>query len=381
MRFDCVLGPKLLITEVPRNVILGSNILHQLSQVISDLHLGSNCLFIQGESESEIDIGAIATSIKSFIEHTGRKVFSYFHKSFPHSNIEPIQKLITSKNIHFLVVLGESFTIEDVKYVIQLSDKEIDWISIPTAPVHDGFCSPFVFLLEEDGAEEYYGLTKPPIAVFADTEIIQQTTSRAIKSGIGVLLSKFSSNWDWKLASRLRSEPISDFTALVSDELMFLQANNLKYTSVSPNNPQISITEILKGLIISGFLGSFSNNIRASYGSEHMFAQALDHVIPGQTLRGERVALGTIMMSSLQGQDWRVIRDYYKSAGVAVTADELGIKSSTIVKALLQAVQYPKKLAGKDRFYTILGEDGLTEDAAFRLMYRTGIIGKRPGLN
>ncbi len=111
-----------------------------------------------------------------------------------------------------------------------------------------------------------------------------------------------------------------------------------------------------------------------------MFAQALDHIIPGKTLRGERVALGTIMMSSLQGQDWRVIREFYKAAGVAVNADELGIKSTAIVKALLQAVKYPKELAESERFYTILGVEGLKEDAVFRLIYRTGIIGNRPGL-
>lgn len=375
-----VLGPKLLITEVPRNVVLGANILHQLPTIISDLHLGVNALLIRGDTESDIDIEAIVQSVAKLIESTARKVFHHFHKPFPDNNTHLILDLIKEEKIDFIVVVGESFTIEDVKFVIQSLDNTLDWISIPTAPVHDGFTSPFIFLQEKDGAEEYFGLTKPPIAVLADTSLIQQASPRAIKSGIGILLSKFSSNWDWKLASRLRSEPISDFTALVSDELMFLQANNLKLTSVSPNNPQISISEILKGLIISGFLGSFSNNIRASYGSEHMFAQALDHIIPDKTLRGERVALGTIMMASLQGQDWRLIRDYYKSAGVAVTADELGIKSSSIVKALLQAVEYPRNLSSEDRFYTILGKEGLTEDAAFRLIYRTGIIGNRPGL-
>jgi glycerol dehydrogenase-like iron-containing ADH family enzyme len=136
----------------------------------------------------------------------------------------------------------------------------------------------------------------------------------------------------------------------------------------------------MKGLIIRGFLSSFSNNIRASFGSEHMFSQALDHIVPGQTLRGERVALGTIMMASLQGQEWRVIRDFYKSAGVAVTAEELNLKNSSIIKALRNAVQFSKSLSGETEFYTILGNEGLTEDAALRLTYRTGIIGNRPGI-
>lgn len=360
--------------------MLGNNVLNQLSKIINDLHLGRKCLFVIGTSESEIALESISESIKISIQKTGREVIEWKKELQTKKELEDLFEQVKAQKIHFIVVLGESFTIEGIKYVVQQTNNTIDWISIPTAPIHDGFASPFIFLLEEDGGEEYYGLSKPPIAIIADTTILEQSTSRAINSGIGILLSKFTSNWDWKLASRLRSEPISDFTALVSDELMMLQANNLKLTPLLPNNPKMAITEILKGLIISGFLGSFSNNIRSSYGSEHMFAQALDHQIPGKTLRGERVALGTIMMASLQSQDWRLIRDFYKSAGLAVTAEELGISTTSIMKALLNAVKFPTTITDSERFYTILGEEGLTEDAALRLMYRTGIIGKRPGL-
>ncbi len=375
-----MLGPKLLITEVPRNVVLGYNVLNQLSKIINELHLGRKCLFVIGTTESDINIDTISESIKISIQETGRDVLEWKKPLQSKTELEQLLEQVNSQQLNFFVVLGESYTIEAVKYIVQQTKITVDWISIPTAPIHDGFSSPFIFLLEDDGGEEYYGLSKPPIAILADTALLEQSSTRAINSGIGILLSKFSSNWDWKLASRLRNEPISDFTALVSDELMMLQAHNLKVTPLLPNHPQIAITEILKGLIISGFLGSFSSNIRASYGSEHMFAQALDHIIPRKTLRGERVALGTIMMASLQGQDWRLIRDFYKSAGLSVTAEELGISTTAIMKALLNAVKYPKTLIDSERFYTILGEEGLTEDAALRLMYRTGIIGNRPGL-
>lgn len=375
-----MLGPKLLITEVPRNVVLGYQVLNQLSKLINDLHLGRKCLFVIGTTESDINLESISESIKISIQKTGREVVEWRKSLQTKPEIEQLYQMVKSQKNNFFIVLGESYTIEAVKYIVQKTNNTVDWISIPTAPIHDGFASPFIFLLEKDGGEEYYGLSKPPIAIIADTTILEHSTTRAINSGIGILLSKFTSNWDWKLASRLRSEPISDFTALVSDELMMLQANNLKITPLLPNNPKMAITEILKGLIISGFLGSFSNNIRSSYGSEHMFAQALDHQIPGKTLRGERVALGTIMMASLQSQDWRLIRDFYKSAGLAVTAEELGIRTTSIMKALLNAVKFPKTITDSERFYTILGEDGLTEDAALRLMYRTGIIGRRPGL-
>ncbi len=242
-----MLGPKLLITEVPRNVILGSNVVNQLEKIINDLHLGKDCFFVVGKTDSDVDIKTISQNIKKLIEKTGRSVIEYADKYVTNEELEKLKDKLIKQHVKFIVVLGESLTIEQVKYIVKLSKNTIDWISIPTAPTHDGFASPFIFLQEPDGGEEYYGLAKPPIAIIADTSILGQATPRTIKSGIGILLSKFSSNWDWKLASRLRSEPISDFTALVSDELMHLQANNLKVASLAPNNPQIAISEILKG--------------------------------------------------------------------------------------------------------------------------------------
>ena len=373
-----MLGPKILKTEVTRKVILGRKIFSNLSEILNELHLGENGLVIQGKSDFEFELKETVEEISSGVTKTKRKIELIVLKTLEVQQIEYIIETIKTKQIKFIIVIGNAKTIEFVKYIIKQLDKHIEWISVPTSPEHDGFASPFVFLDDSKKGEKFYGFVKPPIAILADINIIENSSRREIQSGIGILLSKYTSNWDWKLASRLRSEPISDFGVLIADELVKIQSNNFNLATFNPNNPSIALSEILKGLIISGFLSAFSNNLRAVYGSEHMFAQALDSIESNKTLRGERVALGTIMMASLQGQDWRQIRDHLKSAGIPISASELNIKNSSIVKALLLAINYSKS---EDNFYyTILGEKGLTEDSAFRLVYRTGIIGNRPGL-
>lgn len=375
-----LLGPKLLKTEVSRFVTLGPGVISNIANIVSNLHMGRSGLVIQGKDETELGLRSISNDIKIKLEETGREITVLTMQEHYKSQIIRLKQQIIDLDPNFILIIGEGYYIEAIKYLMTLVPKHIEWISVPTSPVHDGFASPFIFLREKNKGERYNGVTKPPVAIIADTLLLQNADPKTIRSGVGILLSRYTSNWDWKLASRLRSEPISDFTALVSDEIVNIQASNLEHIATfNPNNPGISIRELMKGLVITGFLGSFSNNIRASYGSEHMFAQALDSIIPGKTLRGERVALGTIMMASLQGQNWRLIRSYYQHAGLPVTAKDAGIKSSAIIKSLLLAINFPHE-THETKYYTILGEKGLTEEAAFRLVYRTGIIGKRAGL-
>lgn len=371
-----MIASKLLKTEVTRHVSLGAHVLDKLGEVADELQLGTKGLILVGPMTGDNDPVELANEVMSYLAPERQVTVIHLSGEDGWVDLEPVVARVKELAPEFVVALGEGEGVDRTKYVVQqVGDPLLEWVSIPTAPTHDGFASPFIFLDLGGSGEEYYGLARPPIAILADSALVARSSTRTIRSGLGDLLSKYTAVWDWKLASRLRGEPISDFAALVADELVELQASNLTGSSINPHNPE-SVSVVLKGLIISGFLGSFSSSLRSIYGSEHMFADALDHIAPGKTLHGERVALGTVMMASLQGQDWRKIRGHLKAAGVPVTAKELGLRSSTIVKALLSAVNYPRD----QHFYTILGEQGLSEDAAFRLMYRTGIIGSRPGI-
>ena len=80
------------------------------------------------------------------------------------------------------------------------------------------------------------------------------------------------------------------------------------------------------------------------------------------------VDLVTIMMAYLYGANWIMIRDSLKALGAPTNAEELDIEPNYLVQALTQA-----HLVRPERF-TILGEKGLTKDAAEKLARATGVI-------
>jgi len=106
---------------------------------------------------------------------------------------------------------------------------------------------------------------------------------------------------------------------------------------------------------------------RPASGSEHLFAHAMMRICPNKALHGELVGIGTIMMMYLHGGSWKRIKRALQTIGAPTTAYDLDIDPEDVITALTLAHKIRKR-------YTILGETGLTEDAAKKLAKRTGVI-------
>ena len=170
---------------------------------------------------------------------------------------------------------------------------------------------------------------------------------------------------DWKLAYKLINEPFSDSAAalsLMTAKLLIEQANNIQ-----PRHPE-SAGIVVKGLISSGMAISIARSSRPASGSEHKFSHALDKIAPKPALHGEQCGVGTILMMYLQGGDWKKIRSVLKQVNAPTNAKELGIKEEYIIEALTQAHNIRKSR------YTILGDRGLTKEAALNIALKTGVI-------
>ena len=74
------------------------------------------------------------------------------------------------------------------------------------------------------------------------------------------------------------------------------------------------------------------------------------------------------MCAYLHGANWQMIKDFLQTIGAPTTAKELGIDSEYVVKALTMAHSI------RPERYTILGESGLTRDAALKVATITGVI-------
>jgi glycerol-1-phosphate dehydrogenase [NAD(P)+] len=269
-----------------------------------------------------------------------------------------------------LVCAGGGRIIEMGKYCLFKSSDRMEMISVPTSTPHDGIASPFIFL--EDPTETFIGECRPPIAVIADVDKIAKhpNLTRYLAAGVGDTLGKITAIWDWRHAYRLKSERYSRFVGGVLENADTLFQNQVSEALIDPDH---AIQVVLKALLIAGVLMGTSNDIRVGYGSEHMFASSLAAEMKDASetslLHGERVALGTILMSKLQNQNYQKIKELLEIAGCPVTIDDFdeSIPPEAIVNALLKAHKM-------SQIYTILGRSGLTRVAALRLAHSTGII-------
>jgi len=131
---------------------------------------------------------------------------------------------------------------------------------------------------------------------------------------------------------------------------------------------ETGIRTVVEALISCGVAMSIAGSSRPCSGSEHLFSHALGMVAPQPALHGEQVGVGTIMCAYLHGANWQLIKDVLNKIGAPTNARGLGIENKYVVKAMTIAHRIRP-----DR-YTILGEKGLTREAAERVAQVTGVI-------
>lgn len=356
---------EILESVVPRSIIIGKSILDKLPEVIHSLGTkpkimiltGPNTKLIVGEKIYEIVINQGLESEIIIVENSSLETANNYSDQ------------VNRYNPDILISAGGGKTIDVGKYCLLKNSQKIEMISIPTATPHDGIASPFIFL--DNPTEKFIGECRTPAAILADVEIILQHPEllRYLAAGVGDTVGKITAIWDWKYAWRMKSEKFSRFVGGVLENADTLFQSQVSEALIDPEH---AIQVVLKALLIAGVLMGTSNDIRVGYGSEHMISAALHSETPrSKILHGERIAISSILMARLQGQDHMRIVDILSKVGCPTNLGDL--EDEIAPEALIRALQKAHKI--NDDKYTILGRTGLTEIAAWNLVNETGVIG------
>ena len=260
----------------------------------------------------------------------------------------------------FIVSIGGGTTIDLGKYAaFKLG---IPFISVPTAASHDGIASPMVSL---KGLRSPYSIkARPPIAIIADVNIIMSAPHRLLASGCGDIIAKLTAVRDWKLAHKLKNEYYGEYAA----SLAVLSAKLvMRHAKLIGAHKEEGVRIVIEALVSCGVAMCIAGSSRPCSGAEHQFSHVLDMIAPKPALHGEQCGVGTIMMAYLHGMNWRKIKKALKIIGAPTTAKELGIDDEYIIRALVEAHKVRPR-------YTILGDSGLTWEAAEKLARATGVI-------
>ena len=344
--------------EMPQMLSLGSNMIQSLPEIIHQLSIGSNCLLI---TDSFL-INRYAKDVEQILlDSKGIEIHLSTIEDSTLAEVDKQLNLLKEMKTDFVIGLGGGRPI-DVAKLTSFKAKQ-RFISVPTIASHDGIASSRASLR---GIDERHSIqARPPIAVVADTSILDKSPYKFTCAGCGDILAKKTSIKDWLLAHRLKNEMISPTSIALAKMTVELVSQNADLIKNQSNGYS---RIVMNSLIASSLAMCVAGSSRPGSGSEHMFSHALDEIVEKPALHGEQCAIGSIMMAFLHDLDWEAIKSVMEEIGLSTKASDLGIKDEEIIKALeIAHTIRPER-------YTILGKDGLTSEAAIRVATKTGVI-------
>jgi glycerol-1-phosphate dehydrogenase [NAD(P)+] len=272
-----------------------------------------------------------------------------------------IRTLPLERKATYIIGLGGGKVIDVAKMVAYKLNKH--FISIPTAPSHDGIASQFVSIRSLSRAYSY--LAKPPLAIIIDIDVVSSAPKRLVASGVGDALAKFTAVKDWYLSKIRTGEYYGDYSA----NLALLGARMVsKHAGGIGRGFKESIRVLVEALISDGVAAGIAGSSRPCSGSEHLFSHALDIYSSQHALHGEQCGVGAIIMMYLHGGNYNRIKRALKKAGAPTNSNELGIDEKNIIKALVMARNV------RPERYTILSEVKMDEKMAKEVAMETGVI-------
>jgi glycerol-1-phosphate dehydrogenase [NAD(P)+] len=171
------------------------------------------------------------------------------------------------------------------------------FISLPTAPSVDGFTSPSASLVLKRSKQTV--MAQPPVAVFADLDILTAAPQPLIAAGFGDILGKAIALADWQLGHWLWGEPYSaEIARRVRNTLQQCIAAAPRLCPATADG----IRQLMFSLVDSGLCMLDFGNSRPAAGAEHY----MSHYLEMKLLREQRPAVlhgAKVALCSLQAAE------------------------------------------------------------------------------
>ena len=337
---------------LPRIVVTGPGVLEQIPAIIAELDIPERGLIVCDKNTLEIAGNQVIEYLEAG-SHPMQKV------EISGANIKELERVESySDEVDFLVGVGGGRPIDLAKQAG--FNKDIPFISIPTAASHDGFGSARASIRHEGRKTSMQAI--PPIAVVADTTIISKAPKRLLAAGVGDIVSNQTAVLDWKLEGP--KADYSEYAAALSEMAAQLVEDGIEKVA---SGTEEGVRLVVKALISSGVAMSIAGTSRPASGGEHKFSHWLDANCDAPALHGEQCGLGSIVTMHLHGGDWQKIRDTLKAVNAPIDAKGLGINDEMVLSALVNSKEI------RPQRTTIL--DKSTKDQIEKAALDTGVIG------
>lgn len=197
-----------------------------------------------------------------------------------------------------LIAVGSGSLHDITRYTAY--DLKIPFISYPTAASVDGFVSGVA-------AMTWYGQkltfeSAPPIAVFAVPDVFCTAPNRLTASGVGDVIGKYTSLFDWKVGEILTGEYRCE--GICGLEYEAIDAVREAIKNRSPETEREYTVRVMEALLLSGLAMQLTGNSRSASGAEHHMSHLWEMCCineESEALHGEKVGVGLL----------HVLREYH----------------------------------------------------------------------
>lgn len=311
-------------------LVIGKGTVKHVGKVLDDNHISGKILYV---SDPVVD-KLYGVDIKKQIQEIGRlkeEFVDYNTITYAMS----IAERVIATDIGCIVGLGGGKVLDVCKYAAYVS--KTPFLSIPTTAANDGLASPIAVLKRKDDKPKSLGSAMASM-ILIDTDVIYAGPKQLIKAGIGDTISNYMALLDWKLACQRKQDIMNGYAYLMSqsslDALMKTQ-----YTAICPEFVEVLVNSI----VLSGIAMDFAGSSRPVSGSEHLFSHALDYYGEKSNLHGLQVALGTVAVLKLIGNDQSEVVNYLHRFEVEVNPRILGISEETFIYCMQNATLMRRK--------------------------------------
>jgi len=341
--------------ELPRLIVVGEKNISNIGEFMVSLAKPKKMSLISGVNVRKIVQRKIEKSL------TSKKIRFIWHSAVKNEkkSLDKLQSSVKKDKSDLIAGIGGGRSVDAAKMIsFNLS---IPFVSVPTAGSHDGIASPFVSI---KGDKPHSLVATAPLGVFVDIDIIKKAPKRLLASGCGDLVANLIAVKDWELGRDKTGEYYGRYAA----DLALMSAKIVMENSNMFAKKGLDVRVIVEALISAGVASCIAGSSRPCSGAEHLFSHALDKIVPGIGLHGEKCGIGAILMAKLQRQDWKKVIQTLKNVGAPTTAKQIGLKPKDVVKALVIAQDL------RPERYTILKEEEMTERRALALAKSTKVI-------
>ncbi len=346
---------KIKAMHFPNDVYIGHNAIYNIREVIEKNLRSGTVLIITGNKTYDV----AAKRVIGLMNNINYKVIKVENSTM--ETLNSIKNDVKKYKIGLTIGIGGGSKIDLAKKVAY--DINVPFISVPTAPSHDGIASPRASIY--DGKSFLSIEAAMPSAIVADTSIMLKAPFRFAASGASDVIANITSVMDWKLANRIKGEEFSSTAAVISE---YASKELIENANIIQPGLEDSIWLIMKEILASGTAMAIAGTSRPASGSEHLFAHALEILGRGTSMHGESVAMGSLVAMYFHGGDWKMLYDVYKKIGVSTKASDYGIGNNIVIKALSIAHRL------RPERYTILGETDLSDNVAEKALETTKVI-------